>query len=361
MSDTPFQEPDATPDQASPGELLRRERETLGLSREEVAAALNLRPAVINGLEKDSYEEVPIATYRRGYLRSYASLLGLDEERVLAAYHARFGKEDLEHKVAPVHVLNKPPSRLGTWLFRLVTLIVIAGLIGLTLMWWQSRGGSEPPSPGDNAPVSVDDMDGNAALVEESGSPASDNASTSGSDAAANNAGSADAADDTANLLEAPEGTTASADDADDNSTTDGTAETDSSPSEGSAQNTESDEPAPESASAGDEGAPAESQGNADSESATQAEAASQTAQATSRVLNLTFNEQSWTEIFDASNQRVFVGLQEPGTTARVEGEPPFRLTVGNATGVELDWNGEAIDLSERAGANNVARFTLGE
>ncbi|GED23050.1 RodZ domain-containing protein [Halomonas halmophila] len=359
MSDTPFQEPDATADQASPGELLRRERETLGLSREEVAAALNLRPAVISGLEKDSYEEVPIATYRRGYLRSYASLLGLDEERVLAAYHARFGKEDLEHKVAPVHVLNKPPSRLGTWLFRLVTLIVIAGLIGLTLMWWQSRGGSEPPAPGDNAPVAVDGMDGNTALVEESSSPTSGNASTTGSDGSygvSNNDGSAGATDNTANLLEAPEGTAAPADDATGNSTTDGTAETDSSQSDGAA-----DEAAPESASTGDEAAPAESQGNADSESAPQAEAASQTAQATARVLNLTFNEQSWTEIFDASNQRVFVGLQEPGTTARVEGEPPFRLTVGNATGVELNWNGEAIDLSERAGANNVARFTLGE
>jgi cytoskeleton protein RodZ len=78
-------------------------------------------------------------------------------------------------------------------------------------------------------------------------------------------------------------------------------------------------------------------------------------------VIELTFNEQSWTEIFDATNERVFVGLQEPGTTARVEGEPPFRLTVGNATGVEMRWRGESMNLGPRAGANNVARFTLGE
>ena len=78
-------------------------------------------------------------------------------------------------------------------------------------------------------------------------------------------------------------------------------------------------------------------------------------------LLELTFNEQSWTEIFDANNQRVFVGLQTPGTTASVEGEPPFRLTVGNATGVELRYQGELVNLAERAGTNNVARFTLGE
>ncbi|MGM0521147.1 MAG: RodZ domain-containing protein, partial [Pseudomonadota bacterium] len=78
-------------------------------------------------------------------------------------------------------------------------------------------------------------------------------------------------------------------------------------------------------------------------------------------TLELTFNQQSWTEIFDANNQRVLVGLQEPGTSASVEGEPPFRLTVGNATGVELRYQGDVVDLEERAGANNVARFTLGE
>ena len=77
--------------------------------------------------------------------------------------------------------------------------------------------------------------------------------------------------------------------------------------------------------------------------------------------MQLTFNEQSWTEIFDAGNQRVFVGLQEPGTQATVEGEPPFRLTVGNVTGVELRYLGEQVDLTGYAGSNNVARFTLGE
>ncbi|MDX1354411.1 MAG: DUF4115 domain-containing protein, partial [Halomonas venusta] len=95
----------------------------------------------------------------------------------------------------------------------------------------------------------------------------------------------------------------------------------------------------------------------ADSEDTT-----TETAPATNpNLLELTFNEQSWTEIFDANNQRVFVGLQTPGTTASVEGEPPFRLTIGNATGVELRYEGEDVNLVQRAGANNVARFTLGE
>ena len=31
--------------------------------------------------------------------------------------------------------------------------------------------------------------------------------------------------------------------------------------------------------------------------------------------------------------------------TASVEGEPPFRLTIGNATGVELRYQGEDVNL----------------
>ncbi|MDG4870168.1 hypothetical protein P8631_19430, partial [Guyparkeria sp. 1SP6A2] len=45
-------------------------------------------------------------------------------------------------------------------------------------------------------------------------------------------------------------------------------------------------------------------------------------------LLELTFNEQSLTEIFDANNQRVFVGLQTPGTTASVDGQAEGRRTL---------------------------------
>ncbi|WP_280550257.1 RodZ domain-containing protein [Halomonas sp. 11-S5] len=318
---------ETVPRQASPGEMLRREREAQGLDREEVAAALNLRPAVIQGLEGDSYEEVPVAAYRRGYLRSYAHLLGIDDRPVLEAYKARFASQETEHRITPVQV-TRPPSRLAAWLFRLVTLLVIAGLIGLTLMWWQSRGGSQPPTPGDSGPVSVDSLDGSTTITEDGGSgdaslpPLPEEESDLGlvEDAP-------DAAEPQAPAEPAP---------VTDETTTDGT-----------------------SASDGETAAVAEP--DAVAEAAPEAESPAEAAAGDTRVLELTFNEQSWTEIFDASNQRVFVGLQEPGTTARVEGEPPFRLTVGNATGVELVWGGKPVDLRARAGANNVARFTLGE
>lgn len=329
MSDTHTSDPAGSSLTASPGELLWKEREAQGLSLAEVASALNLRPAVVRGLETDSYEEVPIAAYRRGYLRAYAQLLGLDPQGVLEAYRIRFGgEEEQERRITPVHV-TRPPSRIGAWLFRLVTLLVVAGLIGLTLLWWQSRGGNEPPDIGDSGPVSVDNLDGTTATIDTQ-PPA---ATPPEADATPPQpAGTPEVAETTEGAGDAE----AAADDA--------TPRVDPGPAHIVA------------AAASQAGAGAGQEDEAEAAAEEEAESA-----ADPHRLELTFNEQSWTEIFDGNNQRIFMGLQEPGTSASVEGEPPFRLTVGNATGVELIWAGERVDLRARAGANNVARFTLGE
>ncbi len=331
MSDTQTPDPADTAFSASPGEQLRQERETQGLSITEVAGALNLRPAVIRGLEEDSYEEVPVAAYRRGYLRAYANLLGIDDQPVLAAYRARSGGDEAERKVSPVQV-TRPPTRLGTWLFRLVTLLVIAGLIGLTLMWWQSRGGNEPPGVGDSSPVAVDGLDGTTSTISEPEAPEVEAPGASLPPLPEEGEG------EDMGLVEDP---AAMADEP---------AEVDTDTAVALADT----EPEGVDEAAGEDTAAAEA---TDDEATVEEEATA----ADPRQLELTFNEQSWTEIFDANNERILVGLQEPGTTASVEGEPPFRLTVGNATGVELIWAGDSVDLGARAGANNVARFTLGD
>ena len=352
MSDTQSQENviDSPSTSASPGELLARQREQLGIPLADAARALNLRPAVVGGLEQDDYQEIPVAAYRRGYLRSYAKYLGMDDRLVLEAYQARSGGTDTERKVTPVSTA-RPPSRVGAWLFKLVTLLVIAGLIAVTVMWWQSRGGNEPPSFGStsteetanasaepaNEPVEAENSTAGSSFTsgdENATLPSNATNVSSSSSVAQDQAPSAqDDADAVAGLNESI---------LDSDSVTSSTA-------------AESDE-ANSTEQNDSEQLATEQESNADSEQTAAAEPATN-----ANVLELTFNEQSWTEIFDATNQRIFVGLQTPGTSTSVEGEPPFRLTVGNATGVELRYQGEVVDLPARAGANNVARFTLGE
>ncbi|EHJ93660.1 RodZ domain-containing protein [Vreelandella boliviensis] len=350
MSDTQSQEnvidSPITNDQstsASPGELLARQREQLGIPLADAARALNLRPAVVGGLEQDNYQEIPVAAYRRGYLRSYAKYLGMDDRLVLEAYQARSGAADTERKVSPVSTA-RPPSRIGAWLFKLVTLLVIVGLIAVTVMWWQSRGGNEPPGFGSTSTEETATAPAESASEPAETEESAGSSFTSGDESASLQSDAARVTP-TVSQDQAPD----PQDDADAIAGLDEPLQD----SDNSAAN-ENDELSSTAENNSEENSTVPN--GADSE---QTVAAAQNANA--NLLELTFNEQSWTEIFDATNQRVFVGLQTPGSSTTVEGEPPFRLTVGNATGVELRYQGEEVDLSARAGANNVARFTLGE
>lgn len=66
------------------GRSLRRTREQLGLSVDDIATELRLSSFQIRALEEDDWQRLPGMTYARGYLRSYARLLGLDADQLLA-------------------------------------------------------------------------------------------------------------------------------------------------------------------------------------------------------------------------------------------------------------------------------------
>ncbi|KAA0020973.1 DUF4115 domain-containing protein [Salinicola corii] len=332
-----------SPSSETAGDMLRSERERQGLSLEDVALQLNLRPIVVTGLEEDRFDQVPIAAYRRGYVRAYARLLGIDETRIVGAYDAKHGRGDMERKLAPVHT-TRPPSRVGAWIFRLFTLLVIVGLISLTLLWWQSREGNDIFGGGsDDSPIAVDRLNangadtsaeapdtGNSAMTPNTDSqlpplPTQQNTPSAGAGASTGGAGSMDSdAGNGTGVSASAETTTPSGD-------------------EHQAQqlgSTANDVVASSTTPSDDEATPAATSTN---------------------TLSLTFNEESWTEIYDANDDRIFSGLQSAGSQASAEGDPPFRLTIGNASGVRLRYRGESVDLSQYTGGNNVARFTLGD
>ncbi|AZV30511.1 helix-turn-helix domain-containing protein [Cobetia sp. ICG0124] len=150
--------PDMSVSDTLPGKLLKAEREHQGLSRDEVATQLNLRPSLVDDLERDHYDQIPIAAYRRGYLRAYARLLGMDEKAVVGQYNAQFGTTEVERHPPAMSPSVRPPGKLGKYLFRLVSLLVIAGLIGLSYVWWQSGdyGRTSPSETSDAAAPAAD-------------------------------------------------------------------------------------------------------------------------------------------------------------------------------------------------------------
>ena len=68
------------------GEHLRREREMRGVSLEEIAGATRISTRFLEALEKETWDVLPGGVFNRGFVRTVARFLGLDEETLLAEY-----------------------------------------------------------------------------------------------------------------------------------------------------------------------------------------------------------------------------------------------------------------------------------
>jgi len=74
----------ATP-KPSLGRMLREARECLGLSVADVADQIKFAPRQIEALESDDFQRLPEMPFVRGFVRSYAKILHLDAQMLLAA------------------------------------------------------------------------------------------------------------------------------------------------------------------------------------------------------------------------------------------------------------------------------------
>ena len=70
----------------SVGRDLRYAREQIGITVEDVAAHLRIRADYLAAIEAEDFAALPAPAYVTGFLRSYARFVGLDPERVVAAY-----------------------------------------------------------------------------------------------------------------------------------------------------------------------------------------------------------------------------------------------------------------------------------
>ena len=76
---------DATP---GPGVIVRAQRESRGLTRQDIADTLNLGVRVVEDMETENWARLPAPAFTRGYLRAYAKLLDIDPDEVASAFDA---------------------------------------------------------------------------------------------------------------------------------------------------------------------------------------------------------------------------------------------------------------------------------
>lgn len=130
------------------GRSLREARERRGLTLEDAEHATRIRIRYLAALEDERFDLIPGEAYTKGFLRSYAEILGLDGQLFVDEYNARFKEPE---PPAP------PPPRPRAWTgwkpaAALGALVIAAVVVPLA---FRSGGGKAPPVRPAPAPVVV--------------------------------------------------------------------------------------------------------------------------------------------------------------------------------------------------------------
>jgi transcriptional regulator with XRE-family HTH domain len=129
------------------GSSLREARERRGLELPAVERATHIRVKYLAALENERFDVLPGPAYTKGFLRTYADFLGLDAQRFVDAYTARFPPEEETPTVTLARVRRRR-SLLDSRLV-VVAFAVLLGLIGWRLSSIESghNAASPPPPP----------------------------------------------------------------------------------------------------------------------------------------------------------------------------------------------------------------------
>jgi cytoskeleton protein RodZ len=68
------------------GDKLKREREMRAITLEEIAEATKIGTRSLRALEEEHFDQLPGGIFNKGFVRAYAKFLGIDEEQAVADY-----------------------------------------------------------------------------------------------------------------------------------------------------------------------------------------------------------------------------------------------------------------------------------
>ncbi len=142
------------------GDRLRAAREQKELSLEQVAAETRIPIAHLAALETESFDVFSSGLHARGFLRTYASYLGLDPEEISGLHDQTRGRHTEGGML--VSVPGSPPAGRGRMiavdvLLGLV-LVAILGTAALAFFWTRAPQDEAPPTEGPPATASVTPM-----------------------------------------------------------------------------------------------------------------------------------------------------------------------------------------------------------
>ncbi|MCB4811461.1 DUF4115 domain-containing protein [Methylovorus menthalis] len=301
---------------SSIGATLRAAREQKGLSVIDIHTRLRISERQIHALETDDFSLLPEPTITRGFIRNYAKFLEIDAEPLLAAYRAQTPSE--EHKNISIPSANIPisQSRTKDWKKYIYASVLVLLGAGLWLMYDEQLIPQLPDLHlgSSSSEVSQDNMESlpQVALpaAEREPEPAQTPSEGEALTLPPEQASVAPTAEPTASTIATPT--------------------------------------AAQAVTLAPAATPAPANTNADTPASS----------AALHKVRLIFTEDSWVSIIDRHGKEIFNKTKRAGSDDAVEGEPPLKVTIGNAAGSQLIYDDKPVDTAPY-NRLNVVRITL--
>ena len=328
MSESENSEPEIH-EPAAFGQQLMLAREKAGMSIDEAARALNLKQETVEAIEDSALDKLPPVTFVQGYIRTYARLLGLSEEKILSEFEAEVPHQ-LETELHP-----RSPSPDGTNsqtpVIKLISVLIIV-LAALVLFYAVYSYYIERTERIEQSSQAADDammqLPPEAPLIEHQAGITED---------------------------DAPTAATQSASAEDEEILTEPVVET-----ELALQPEE--ELKPEQTAIAEVAAEVEAVPDAAVSEVSIEEimpVAKPQPITGGDILSVSAEQDSWAEIVDANDIQLFSGTLKAGRELNMTGQAPFEVFLGNAPGVSLSLNSISIDMAKYIRYNNVAQFKI--
>lgn len=293
------------------GSRLAAARRKQKLEPGAVASRLHLTVDVVTALEAGDLSALPAMTFVRGYIKSYARLLGMDEQQVLALLPS--GES---YRPAPLRAVGMSRARrrppVGKWLAWLlgVAALVVVVVYGIPVVERLMTRSAQPvdnnalPLPLGEQGIELEPLLPDEGVPGDADEPAvvPESEYDVGEEQAAELAG---VEEQPAQLVK---------------------------PSAAAPpEPLEPQDESPATPVATDTSGPA--------------------------MITLRFSEDSWVEM-ESHGRKLVVGTQTAGSERSIRAEPPVQVLLGNAPGVTLEYRGKPVDLKSHQ-RGKVARLIL--
>ncbi|TVO36238.1 cytoskeleton protein RodZ [Vibrio algivorus] len=302
-----------------PGEILRQRREELGLTQKDISERLRLKVSVIENIESNHFDSHHVATFIRGYFRSYAKAVGIKEKDILAALEES-GRG--QHKEQPMHSFSQKTKKQqhDNRIMRLTWGILVV-IIGISSVWWWQNHQLDTLSPSSLSSQQQENAVSEPEQVEGAPKELASEEDVIAELSTPSELGSTEAGDNQPEV------------------------------------DTQSEAIETEQVSLGDNAVESsETVGSTQAES--QDVAQDSTQQQTDNVLAMNFKDDCWIQVKDSSGSVLATGLKKAGESLTLTGKAPYSIILGAPEGVSISLAEEPVDLSKYT-PGKVARLTL--